>query len=344
MSPSVSAPHDKLAKNVLTGHIIPSYTELAFNAEAMANALEDFCKNPVPEKKHHIDARFKTLVLSWARIEHIRFGPVATDNMYEKMNFWPDRKGIGRKQVKRAVRSGTEDVLDPRLLKKKSVALQGLGALEQLLYGTPVSTLLDGSEEGMFRCQFARSIAVNISDMVRSKILAPWQSGGEFSAQLLKPGPDNPNYLTNNEVVTEIAKTFLNGVFFVRDRRLAAPLGMRRGKRRMAQPVFERSGLSMSVVHANISGLRGFYISSGLKDWLDALEPGIGTSLLHELKLASDHASSIPVSLGDAVGDPNEKSKLVAMGFPLKNARALAMETLTKHTDLPLGLNALDGD
>ena len=81
-----------------------------------------------------------------------------------------------------------------------------------------------------------------------------------------------------------------------------------------------------------------------MADWIGRLEPGLDMSVLNELDLAMGHARSIPVPFDQATHNPDYKTKLISMGYPLKNARDLVIETLIRHTDLPLGMNALDGD
>ncbi len=341
---SHASPAPVSAEKLVHRHILPSYRNLAASADGMVEALKNFCAMPDGGTKAGVDKSFRALALAWARIEHIRFGPVTADNIYDKIHFWPDRKGIGRRQIERAVKSADRDVLDRRQLRKKSAAMQGIGALEHLLYGRAADRLAAGSAEGSFRCRFALAIAGNVSAMAGNEILPPWSGNKGFAAHFLHPGPNNPVYLTEKELFTEIVKTYLNGLYIVRDVRLAGPLGMKPGRKKKSRAAHEKSGLSMLALRANIEGLRKFFLSSGLAAWIAALEPGLDRSVLAELDLAIAHANAIPLSLENAVARPAFKSKLISMGFPLKNARDQVLQTLTKHTDLPLGINALDGD
>jgi predicted lipoprotein len=70
------------------------------------------------------------------RRRDIRFGPVTEENRLERILFWPDRKGIGLKQVQAAIAGEDATAADPQTLPGKSVAMQGLGALEFVLFGT----------------------------------------------------------------------------------------------------------------------------------------------------------------------------------------------------------------
>ena len=58
-------------------------------------------------------------------------------------------------------------VTEPDPLAEKSVALQGLPALEYLLYGDGADALAQSGEAGAFRCSFAASIATNVDRIAR---------------------------------------------------------------------------------------------------------------------------------------------------------------------------------
>ncbi len=72
------------------------------------------------------------------------------------MLFWPDRKGTGLKQVQAALASKDPTAADAAQLAGKSVAMQGLGALEFVLYGTGSEELATAGES--YRCAYGAAI------------------------------------------------------------------------------------------------------------------------------------------------------------------------------------------
>src|SRR6185312_7981565 len=103
--------------------------------------------------------------------------------------FWPDPKGLGLKQIQDILAKRDASVTEPDQLAGKSVALQGLPALEYLLYGdgseslTEGNRVVDGQEPlpqldsaGDFRCSFALSIATNLERIARS-VVEGWREG-----------------------------------------------------------------------------------------------------------------------------------------------------------------------
>src|SRR5690606_22737995 len=99
-----------------------------------------------------VRAQFPAVVTAWSRIELYRFGPLMAQNRSDRILFWPDRKGIALRQVQAILADKDEAALAPETLARKSVAVQGLGALEFVLHGTGSEDL--ATPDGAFRCDY----------------------------------------------------------------------------------------------------------------------------------------------------------------------------------------------
>ena len=121
---------------MIDGFIRPGYADFAANASAMRDSAAALCTTPGADALATARENFATLVNSWSRIEIIRFGPVVADNRLERIFFWPDRRGIGLRQVQAVLADQDATAIDVETLRAKSVAVQGLGALEFTLFGT----------------------------------------------------------------------------------------------------------------------------------------------------------------------------------------------------------------
>ena len=160
---------------------------------------------------------------AWSKVEPIRFGPiVAEQHRYERLFYWPDPKSLGAAPGERRARQEGRDRDGAATLAAKSVALQGLPALEYLLYGDGADGLAQGRRRATFRCRFAESIAANVAGIAKD-IVEGWQDGaplrqGRFSSR----APTNAAYHTPKEVTLELFKTFATGIELVRDQKLAS--------------------------------------------------------------------------------------------------------------------------
>ena len=77
---------------------------------------------------------------------------------------------------------------------------------------------------------------------------------------------------------------------------------------------------------------------------IGAHELGMDKAIMNDLAHSLKQLQSISLPMKDAVEDPDIEDNLMAIGFPLKNARGQASRVLAQAAGLALGLNALEGD
>jgi len=339
--------HVTLARQAIERHIRPGYQRLAVSAAGVEGVMRPYCARQTPAARKAVETAFDRLVVAWGRIEHIAFGPVASGDRIDRIMFWPDRRGIAARQLANALRSGDPGVTDPAVLAEKSAAVQGLPALESLLFSPPAG---DETADGRrHRCAFAAAVAANLRRMT-GEVAAAWGEAGDFSKIWLAPGPENPTYLKPSETTFALAKALDLGLEKVRDQRIGGPLGLN-PQRRKLPPVFPRSGRTMLLISANIAGLRELYGAGGLEKAIAATATAAPAedrvTLAHlvatELETAGKRASAL-VGVPKPFDTPAQMQRVIALGFPLKNARATAVALLASSAGLPLGFNASDGD
>ncbi len=100
--------------------------------------------------------------------------------------------------------------------------MQGLGALEFVLFGTGAEALAAAGDP--YRCPYGAAIAGNVAT-IAGDVDAAWAGDDGFAGQWAHPGPGNPLYQTGTEAVTELLEVFVNGLELVRDVRLGGFLG-----------------------------------------------------------------------------------------------------------------------
>ena len=133
--------HRKLAKQARQDFILPGYMRLQLRVKQLRARTVGLCEAPTPLHLKAARGAYLGTIDAWGRVEMITFGPIAEHNRLERIFFWPDRKGIGLRQVRRLLANSRGDPLSAEALAKMSVAVQGLTALEVLLYGIGSSDL-----------------------------------------------------------------------------------------------------------------------------------------------------------------------------------------------------------
>jgi hypothetical protein len=338
--------HAGLARQALERHILPGYARLVSAARSLDETMAAHCRARTPASRKTVEAAFDTLVTAWGRIEHITFGPIARHERLERIMFWPDRRGIGARQVANALSKRDPDVLDVARLAGKSVAMQGLPALDTLLFAKDDTT---EPEARRHRCGFAAAIAANLANIARS-VSEEWTGANGFSDIWLAPGPANAHFLKPSETTLALAKAFDKGLENVRDQRLAGPLGLTAQRRKIPAPL-SRSDRTMHLVVANIEGLRELYVDGGIERTIAAARSSDASDGGSELaKLIANELATVRTGLTAVAATrlpfDNDASvqRLIALGYPLKNARTTAAALLAKAAGLPIGFNASDGD
>jgi hypothetical protein len=282
------------------------------------------------------------VLTAWSRVEYARLGPVIAEKRLERFSFWPDPKGIGLRQIQKLLADKDESAISVATLKGKSVAVQGLQALEFVLFGTGSEGLAEGDA---FRCAYGKAIAGNL-DAIASEILAGWQDETGYGALMRNPGPDNPVYRTPADPVGDIIEILTTGFQFIRDIKIGAFIGENPKAAKPKRAAFWRSGQSLAAIRANFAGLQKLWEVSGLIPVLET-RPG-GTGMISSVNFEFDTAlrdldAGFP-PLETAVAEPKEHNRILYLFIVADTLWKLFAEEVSGALGLRVGFNALDGD
>jgi len=337
------ADHAAIARAALGGVIRPGYAALAETTAALSTKVQTLCAQPSAAALEEARDAFAGTVASWSKVEIFRFGPVIQDHRFERLFYWPDPKGLGLKQIRDALAKKDEAVTDPQTLGAKSVALQGLPALEDLLYGDGAETLAKGDGDASFRCRFAASIAANDA-RIAEDVEQDWADGAPFAKTFLDPGPSDPVYHAPKEVTLDLFKAFTTGIELVRDQKLAKPLGASTAQAKPKLAAFWRSGLAFANMAGNLDGVRALFAYGGFAQVVAGESPGVENSILFDLDRAIEILRGIDKPIAEAVKDEALRAKLEALRVALKGAAQTAGDMIARGAGLSFGFNAMDGD
>lgn len=340
--PSTAAPVKASAVigAAIDGFVRPAYQELHSRAVDLGKAVQALCGAPSPANLDTARARFSDTLTAWSTVEIITFGPIREDNRLERMLFWPDRKGIGLKQVQAALAGKDETAADSATLAGKSVAMQGLGALEFVLYGTGADALATGDA---YRCRYGAAIAGNI-ETIAGDVAAAWDRKDGFAALWANPGPDNPVYRDGNEAVTELISVFINELEMVRDVRLKGFFGATPDTDRPRQAIYWRSVNTAASLAANLDGMARLFAISKIGDALSPDARWMAESTQIQLANGVSDARAVTGPIDEALADPARRDKLEHFALVTSSLSALIGTRMTAEFGLTAGFSSLDGD
>jgi predicted lipoprotein len=331
-----------VVENTIEQYLRPEFTALTEKTEAITIAMEALCAAPSAEGLAAANNSFNDVLAAWSFVEYARLGPVIEGKRLERFSFWPDPKGIGLRQVQEVLAKKEPTASDAATLKGKSVALQGLQALEFVLFGTGSEALAEGDE---FRCSYGRAIGENL-DAIAGEISAGWEDEAGYVALMRDPGPDNPVYRTPAEPTGDIIEILTTGFQYLRDVKIGAFIGENPKKAKPRRAAFWRSGQSLAAIRANFEGLKRLWEVSGLIAVLET-RPG-GPAMINSVNFEFDTAlrdldAGFP-PLEQAVTQAKDHNRIIYLFIVADTLWKLFAEDISGALGLRMGFNALDGD
>lgn len=328
-------------ERAIDGFVRPAYASLHQHAEAMTTLMRTLCDAPSQSVLDAARAEYSATVEAWSVAEIIGFGPIKENNRLERMLYWPDRKSIGLKQVQAALAGKDPTATDPVQLAGKSVAMQGLGALEFVLYGDGAEAL--AGKDDPYRCAYGAAVAGNIETMA-TDVDAAWKKPDGFASLWANPGPQNPLYRDGTEAVTELVGVFINELEMVRDVRLKGFLGGTPEADKPKQAIYWRSQNTATSLAGNLSGMDTLFQASQLGDALPEDARWTAESIHIQLTNGVATAKSVNGPIDKALADPAQRDKLDHFALITSSLSTLIGTRLTAEFGLTAGFSSLDGD
>lgn len=329
-------------EEMLEGYIRPGYAALDGAAVELGTAMSTLCSTPSDTNLQAARSAFRVTVDRWGRMEWLRLGPVMSENRLERILFFPDRKGTGRKQVQAAIASKSDTVTSVESLAGQSVAMQGLGAIEFLLFGSG-SDALSGSEVS-HRCAFAQSAAGNLVNL-SEQIIAGWRDDTDLVAVFLKPGPGNPLFRTDQEALNLLLGQMIHGLEAIRDTRLRAFLNKQEPTRdRPKSALFWRAGMTLPSIEANLEGLEALFNESGIEIISKGMAPRLADAIRFEFRQAIRTAHGLDAPISDLLADPQTRDKLIYLDYAIKIIIERLDQEFAQAGGLAVGFSFGDGD
>lgn len=337
--------HGTMVLDVIDIFIMPRVEGLAKNTSALASAVDAVCKQggDAAARKTARDA-FAATVRSWGGLDFIRFGPAMREHRLERILFWPDPRGFASRQLSQLLAAKKPELLAPGALARQSVAVQGLTALEILLFDekTPLGTGTD--EAARYRCALAAAIAASIHG-VASEISAGWSGEDGYRKKMLTPGSDNALYKDSSETVREVAKALAMGLELCRDRFILPELtAVTANPPRRVRLVFEASGLTGAYLEASLRALRQLFDATGLDAYIPADKPWMASFLPTSWNSLLADAARLDGLRANERGSPAHLHALRKMRFDLGGIRNIVVKELAPNAGIMMGFNELDGD
>jgi len=313
---------------------IPRFEKLLDSSKQLVTQTEDFCQKGGVEEFEKTRNEYHNMMDAWQQIQILRTGPQEMFMRSFRLQMWPDRSNTGAKQIRKLLADKNLDVLKPEVFRKSSTAVQGLSAIERLIYEKNI-TAMDFHDKGEanYRCQLLNAITINISS-ISSNLLEAWQ--GDHKKLLATPGEENEMYDSHKEVATLLLKEAATELQAVYDQKFKRPVSKRFRYKRAESWRSERSLRNITLNLESAEALFKVGFMPHLKD--EVLKQKVDK----EFKQAIKTGKTFTMSLLKAHEEKPEK--LASWMKQVSQLKRSVTVDVAKELDIALGFNSLDGD
>jgi len=344
------ADYRRLNDSLVERHVVPGYTRLAEATAGLSTAADTFCAAPSMPALEALRGAYGAAADAWQGIQHVRFGPVELFMRSVRFAFWPDPRNTVSRQLTSTLAARDPEAVAQPAFDKGSIAVQGLPALERLLYGKDsAAALMASGDDARYRCTMITAIAHNLA-VIAKDVEAAWTKGDRpFAAVISQAGPDNDRYRDPKEATLDLFKSLYSAIELVADHKLAKPLGETLAAARPSLAESWRSERSLDNVRANLAAAEAMYRGEGGYGMSDFVRQAAGDAAFDDLLSRAftqtrATADRIALPLEAAVSDPAARPAVEQLATEAAALKQLLVQRLSTALGIPVGFNALDGD
>lgn len=341
-APAVADDFAVLNGAIVEDYLLPRYEALADAGSALDAALQQDCAAGTLGADTSI-AAYHEMADAWMAVQHLRLGPSELFLRADRIQFWPDKRGITGRHLGRLITAADPAALEPQRFGQGSVAVQGLPALERLFFAPP-----EGADPA-FACDVAVAIGANLKG-IAGGMLADWREGPTPYAAVIRSAVEgNASYMDAKEASLQFAKALRAALVATTDLKLDRPLSTSAKAVKPRRAESWRSARSLRNIRINIESAEALYRGDGQSGFAALLRRQAGgeevdKNIAAAFAQARTRLDALPDSLQAALEQPDGWQRLDDLRSDLRGLLALLSGPFSQTLDLPLGFNSFDGD
>lgn len=323
--------------------VAPAYQRWVAQSQALFEQAQSVCLQPDAASIERLRAAWRQDALAWSALQSMQPGPVTPISV--RVSYWPDKKDLVGHQVEQWLQQPLPTAAQ---LAEQSVTLQGLSALEFLLFDARFDWSQAPQRERL--CPPVSVIAERQHRLAK-EALQSWEREQGMGMRSALP---NSRYASESEALAELLKANVAGLE-VAHKKLVAALGDKYPQPFLAE--YWRSDLSLPSARAVLEGSRSLW-QSGLADAVAKQQPSLAAQIdeaymqllaspllsasLQNATLQSADASAL--TLRALLKSAEGRAQLKDLAEQMKLLHLQYAREVSKALQIPLGINAHDGD
>ena len=326
-------------KKVAYKHIVPLYESLANSTGKLASSVHSLCgssESVVATRK--VKTRFRAAYLDWAKVQHIKFGPVGFLKRLERIQFWPDKHNSSERQVRKLLNQiEAGEQYSMLQFQKKSVAVQGFTALERMLFSS------DGVMNSQ-ECALANYVAINLRE-IALELDSNWRlEPVEYAKEFELAGRETGTYGSSEEVITILANAFATQLLIISEYKLGRALPKKEGGRVFARKMEAwRSQQSLEMALASLKSVKSLYELS-FKTVLKKTNKELDIRIEKQFLTILSKIKKAPRPMVSLIKDEAGVMTVASLKAEVEKLEAMVRSELFPALGFATRFNSLDGD
>lgn len=322
---------DGLSRDLIT----PNYLEFASSAKNLHSATQTLCSTPNSNTLSNAKNAFIANVQDWQKVQWLNFGPATLFMRYHSFAYWPDKKGLTQRQLRRLIKDKTE-IENEEFWQNASIAVRGLTAIEVILYRSGLDPITQPEY-----CNLLSSISKYHTQSVQD-IHSEWVNG-QLQDWVFLDEDESGDLAT--VAFEQLIQQWLEHVSMVKESKLEQTLGWH-NKSNLKLAEFYRSGQTLAAIQQNLQIYYDIYHAGNpsLFNIAQQHSPEQAKTLEKLLINNINHASKLPTNLFTNEQTETERKQ---MAQELVNSLSQSQKQLTALVTglgFKIGFNSRDGD
>jgi len=315
--------------------VIPDYAAFAVAAGAMNDVAAGFCGAISEESLDELRLAYHETMDKWQVVQHIQFGPITYFNWNYRLQYWPDDNGTGARQLTALVANKESAVLGSEAFARQSVGVQGVQALELLLFSEDSLSQLQADP---YRCSVVQAITTNLEE-IAAGVAQRWT---DEVRNTVATADERGFFESAEDATIDFLKAQVEPVRSLQQQKLEAILGESQANARVRRAESWRSERSVRNLKINVASLERFF-NAGTPALNTVLPPEDIEGINAGFARLQATLAELPDSMAAALETESGYDKLKQAASDFSGLFEL-LEASLKKTDLYLGFNSLDGD
>lgn len=326
-------------EGIITQTYQPRHDAFVESTSQLLQLSSQLCVEPSLDILRVVQDQFAQTVASFSAIELHRFGPLLKNNRLNRIFYWPDKRRVGERQLRGLLAEPDVMALNKAVLANKSVAVQGLPALERLLYAKDVERRL-GSVSEAPDCHVALVIAGNLNN-IALELQTAWFESGDIVQAIRQPSASSKYFRSEEEVLRNIATQISVGLDVLLERKIV-PL-LHADSLALRKAPFWKSEQTLPSLMANLQSIRALLVDSGLAEYTE-----LANELNFEFRTAEGMIAklqALPI-LTEETGELTSValSLFKSLSASLTGLQLAVMDRFMASLGISAGFNSDDGD